>query len=63
MQQLELTGGEVGDPGVLDLACLFQGDKGVGHLVGIHQGIRAVDQQQIQVVGAEFFAGMPQRWR
>lgn len=53
LQQLELAGGEVGDPSMLDLARLLEGDKGIRHFVCVHQGIRAVDQQQIQMVGAE----------
>ncbi len=53
MQQFKLARGEVGDTGMLDLASLLQGDEGIGDLIGVHQGVRTVDQQQIQIVGAE----------
>ncbi|MNG94953.1 hypothetical protein D3C79_539730 [compost metagenome] len=57
LQQLELAGAEVGHPGVLDLARLLEGDEGIGDRIGIQQRIRAVDQQQIQMVGTEFLQG------
>ena len=42
---------------MLDLARLLEADEGLGHLVGIHQRVGAVDQQQIQVIGAELLQG------
>lgn len=35
------------------LAAFMQRDEGFGHVVGIHQRIRPVDQQQIEVVGMQ----------
>ena len=47
------TGGEVGAG---DFAGVDDGGElveGTGHLVGLHQRIRAVQQQEVQVVGAQ----------
>jgi hypothetical protein len=44
---------EVGDAEVAHLARLAQRMEGVGDEVEIHQRIRAVDQQQIKMVGAQ----------
>jgi len=53
VQRLELVAGEVRHPHVAHLAVLLQAAEGLGHFVEVHQRVGAVDQQQVQAVGAE----------
>ena len=40
----------VGNAEIADLAAAFQGVEGLGHLLRLHEGIRAVEQEHVQVI-------------
>ncbi len=52
-QQRHDLGRLIGDAEVADLARGFQGVEGPRDLVGLHQHIGAVEQQNVEVIGAE----------
>lgn len=56
-QQLKLRGREIGCPKMLHLTALLQAAEGVGDFIRVHQGVRPMDQQQVQIVGTQVGKG------